>query len=211
MKSKGRHDYDVASSAAAAPVTRRREPPRRRGLKTVVIEGGEEVGGLCILRGCMPTKALALRRRSHSPGPACRSLGHPAAKTSASISPKSWRARMPSSRISPIIEPELSTGKFKFIRANARFVDAHTLELYPRAARSRAARGRLRPRRKNHCRAFHHRHRLRHRALSLAPTRRHRLFEQRHGPGAHALPESLIFWAAARWRSNSRSSLRASM
>ena len=28
------------------------------GLKTVILEGGEEVGGLCILRGCMPTKAL---------------------------------------------------------------------------------------------------------------------------------------------------------
>src|SRR3954470_24388321 len=28
------------------------------GLKTAVIEGGKEVGGLCILRGCMPTKAL---------------------------------------------------------------------------------------------------------------------------------------------------------
>jgi len=28
------------------------------GLKTAVVEGGEEVGGLCILRGCMPTKAL---------------------------------------------------------------------------------------------------------------------------------------------------------
>src|SRR5437762_14273815 len=28
------------------------------GLKTVVLEGGKEVGGLCILRGCMPTKAL---------------------------------------------------------------------------------------------------------------------------------------------------------
>jgi pyruvate/2-oxoglutarate dehydrogenase complex dihydrolipoamide dehydrogenase (E3) component len=27
-------------------------------LQTVVIEGGPEVGGLCILRGCMPTKAL---------------------------------------------------------------------------------------------------------------------------------------------------------
>ena len=24
----------------------------------MVIEGGKEVGGLCILRGCMPTKAL---------------------------------------------------------------------------------------------------------------------------------------------------------
>jgi pyruvate/2-oxoglutarate dehydrogenase complex dihydrolipoamide dehydrogenase (E3) component len=28
------------------------------GLKTCVIEGGKEVGGLCILRGCMPSKAL---------------------------------------------------------------------------------------------------------------------------------------------------------
>ena len=30
----------------------------REGLKTAVIEGGAEVGGLCILRGCMPSKAL---------------------------------------------------------------------------------------------------------------------------------------------------------
>ena len=28
------------------------------GLRVAVIEGGPEVGGLCILRGCMPTKAL---------------------------------------------------------------------------------------------------------------------------------------------------------
>jgi pyruvate/2-oxoglutarate dehydrogenase complex dihydrolipoamide dehydrogenase (E3) component len=30
----------------------------REGLRVAVIEGGKEVGGLCILRGCMPTKAL---------------------------------------------------------------------------------------------------------------------------------------------------------
>src|SRR4051812_47062624 len=28
------------------------------GLKTVVIDGAEELGGLCILRGCMPSKTL---------------------------------------------------------------------------------------------------------------------------------------------------------
>jgi pyruvate/2-oxoglutarate dehydrogenase complex dihydrolipoamide dehydrogenase (E3) component len=28
------------------------------GLKVAVVEGGEKVGGLCILRGCMPTKAM---------------------------------------------------------------------------------------------------------------------------------------------------------
>ena len=31
---------------------------RRLGLKTCCIEGGKEVGGLCILRGCMPSKTL---------------------------------------------------------------------------------------------------------------------------------------------------------
>ena len=42
----GSAGYAAARTAAAAR------------LKTVVIEGGKEVGGLCILRGCMPTKAL---------------------------------------------------------------------------------------------------------------------------------------------------------
>ena len=28
------------------------------GARTVVIEGGAQIGGLCILRGCMPSKAL---------------------------------------------------------------------------------------------------------------------------------------------------------
>src|SRR4051794_16818490 len=30
----------------------------RLGLKTLLVEGGSEVGGLCILRGCMPSKTL---------------------------------------------------------------------------------------------------------------------------------------------------------
>ena len=42
----GSAGYAAARTAAAA------------GLRTVVIEGGPEVGGLCILRGCMPSKAL---------------------------------------------------------------------------------------------------------------------------------------------------------
>src|SRR5205085_7784048 len=42
----GSGGYAAARTAAAA------------GLRTAVIEGGKEVGGLCILRGCMPTKAL---------------------------------------------------------------------------------------------------------------------------------------------------------
>ena len=29
-----------------------------QGAKTLVIDGAPELGGLCILKGCMPTKAL---------------------------------------------------------------------------------------------------------------------------------------------------------
>src|SRR5260370_37856426 len=42
----GRAGYWAAATAA------------RSGLKTVCIEGGDQVGGLCILRGCMPSKTL---------------------------------------------------------------------------------------------------------------------------------------------------------
>src|ERR1039457_5046693 len=55
----GSSGYAAARTAAAA------------GLRTVVIESGAEVGGLCILRGCMPTKALlyaaeVLHRAQHA-------------------------------------------------------------------------------------------------------------------------------------------------
>ncbi len=40
-----------AGYSAAAAAT-------RSGLKTVCIEGGDQVGGLCILRGCMPSKTF---------------------------------------------------------------------------------------------------------------------------------------------------------
>src|SRR5580704_17192634 len=42
----GNAGYSAAAAAA------------RSGLKTVCIEGGDQIGGLCILRGCMPSKAL---------------------------------------------------------------------------------------------------------------------------------------------------------
>ena len=53
-----RFDYDVAILGGGSAGYAAARTAAGAGLKTVVIEGGEEVGGLCILRGCMPTKAL---------------------------------------------------------------------------------------------------------------------------------------------------------
>src|SRR5687768_9535495 len=51
-------EYDVAIIGGGSGGYAAARTCAAGGLKTAVIEGGEEVGGLCILRGCMPTKAL---------------------------------------------------------------------------------------------------------------------------------------------------------
>src|SRR2546423_6284054 len=51
-------DYDVAIIGGGSCGYSAARTAASEGLHTVVIEGGEEVGGLCILRGCMPSKAL---------------------------------------------------------------------------------------------------------------------------------------------------------
>src|SRR5271155_3965004 len=51
-------DFDLAILGGGSAGYAAARTTASAGLKTVVIEGGKEVGGLCILRGCMPTKAL---------------------------------------------------------------------------------------------------------------------------------------------------------
>src|SRR2546421_13013629 len=59
MSETARHfDFDLAIIGGGSAGYAAARTVSEAGLKTVVIEGGEDVGGLCILRGCMPTKAL---------------------------------------------------------------------------------------------------------------------------------------------------------
>src|SRR2546425_2993393 len=51
-------EFDVAIVGGGSGGYAAARTAANAGLNTVVIEGGKEIGGLCILRGCMPTKAL---------------------------------------------------------------------------------------------------------------------------------------------------------
>ena len=51
-------EYDVAIVGGGSAGYAAARTAAGAGLRAVVIEGGAEVGGLCILRGCMPSKAL---------------------------------------------------------------------------------------------------------------------------------------------------------
>ena len=99
------------------------------GLKTVIVDGARELGGLCILRGCMPSKTLVyVADVLH--------LAHKGKKfglkiPSARADMKAIHAR----KLKIIAEfadsrvEQLKKGKFELIRARAWFIDPHTVSL----------------------------------------------------------------------------------
>jgi len=123
------YDYDLAVIGGGSGGYAAARTAVAEGLKTVVIEGGDEVGGLCILRGCMPTKALLYASE----------VAHLARQAS------TWGVEIPEVRIdlakamarkdemirefADYRREQLTDGRFQFIRDTASFEDAHTLRL----------------------------------------------------------------------------------
>jgi pyruvate/2-oxoglutarate dehydrogenase complex dihydrolipoamide dehydrogenase (E3) component len=122
-------DFDVAVIGGGSGGYAAARTAAGAGLKTAVIEGGKEVGGLCILRGCMPTKALLYAAEVRhlaqygalwgmKPGEVRFDWGAVMARKDGLIK------EFADHRIH-----QLSSGRSKFIRANARFADSHALAL----------------------------------------------------------------------------------
>jgi pyruvate/2-oxoglutarate dehydrogenase complex dihydrolipoamide dehydrogenase (E3) component len=113
----GSAGYAAARTGAAA------------GLKTVVIEGGEEVGGLCILRGCMPSKALLYAAEVFHLARSAKTWGIKIPKASFDFKTVMARKNSMIADFAQDRRKSLSAGKFQFIRARARFVDPRTIAL----------------------------------------------------------------------------------
>jgi len=124
-----RFDYDVAILGGGSAGYAAARTAANAGLRTVVIEGGAEVGGLCILRGCMPTKALLYAAEvMHLAGHA-ESWGIHTGKAGFDFKKVMARKNALVKDFADYRRQQLAGGKFEFIRANARFVDLHTVEL----------------------------------------------------------------------------------
>ncbi len=99
------------------------------GLSTALIEGGEQVGGLCILRGCMPSKTLIesgnryrTLRHAEEFGLHAEKIGYDAAKIVE-------RKRRLIGEFADYRAQQLAGGSFDFIRGRAEFLDPHCLRV----------------------------------------------------------------------------------
>src|SRR5471030_1907075 len=124
-----RFDFDVAVIGGGSGGYAAARTAASSGLKTVVIEGGREVGGLCILRGCMPTKAMLYAAEVKHLAEHAETWGVRAGKVSFDFAKVMARKDAQIKDFADFRVNQLNAGKFKFIRANARFLDAHTVEL----------------------------------------------------------------------------------
>src|SRR5258708_8384222 len=122
-------DYDAAVIGGGSGGYAAARTAANAGLKTVVIEGGEEVGGLCILRGCMPTKALVYEAEVKHLAEHVEIWGVRTRKVSFDFSKVMARKNAQIKNFADFRVQQLNSRKFRFIRANAKFLDAHTVEL----------------------------------------------------------------------------------
>ena len=99
------------------------------GLRTAVVEGGREVGGLCILRGCMPSKTMIESANRFVSIRRAREFGLRAEDVRV-VGPEILaRKRRLIKEFADYRAGQLEQGKFDFIRGLARFTGEHRVAL----------------------------------------------------------------------------------
>jgi pyruvate/2-oxoglutarate dehydrogenase complex dihydrolipoamide dehydrogenase (E3) component len=99
------------------------------GLKTIVVDGARELGGLCILRGCMPSKTLLYMGEILHLAQKGKTFGLKIPSARADMQAIHARKLKIIAEFAESRVQQLKKGKFALIRAHARFLDAHTVGL----------------------------------------------------------------------------------
>lgn len=99
------------------------------GLKTAIVDGGKELGGLCILRGCMPSKTLLYMSEVLHLAQKAKTFGLIIPEAKADMKAIHARKLKIIGEFANYREQQLMSGRFTLHRAKAKFLDPHTLEL----------------------------------------------------------------------------------
>ena len=125
----GAFDFDIAVIGGGSAGHATARTTAAAGQRTVVIEAGEELGGLCILRGCMPTKALLHAADVRHQARRSKLWGLEPGEIGFDFPAVMRRKAAMVEEFASYRRGQLQDGCFELIRALARFRDPHTLEL----------------------------------------------------------------------------------
>ncbi|HEY5753203.1 MAG TPA: dihydrolipoyl dehydrogenase [Chthoniobacterales bacterium] len=131
-------DFDLLVIGAGSAGYNGARTAARLGLRVALVDGAKELGGLCILRGCMPSKALiAAGNRAR--------IARKSAEFGVQTNGVAIDARRIVERKNELIadfasdrREGIKNGPFTFIHSNAVFVDPHTVEIEGRPVTSRS-------------------------------------------------------------------------
>ncbi len=99
------------------------------GLKTAIVDGARDLGGLCILRGCMPSKTVLYMAEVLHLAQKAKTFGLKIPSARADMKAIHARKKAIIADFAAYRMSALKSGKFKLIRAHGSFLDANTIEL----------------------------------------------------------------------------------
>ena len=99
------------------------------GLKTAIVDGAKQLGGLCILKGCMPSKTLLYMADVLHLAQKAKTFGLNIPSATADMKAIHERKLKIIGEFASYREQQLMSGRFELHRGRAKFVDAHTIEL----------------------------------------------------------------------------------
>jgi pyruvate/2-oxoglutarate dehydrogenase complex dihydrolipoamide dehydrogenase (E3) component len=110
----------------------------RLGLKVAVIEGAKEMGGLCLRKGCMPSKAVIQSANRYMTLRRAREFGLRAEGISFCGEEIIARKQRLIDEFAEYRVRQLEQGRFELVRGWAKFLDANTIEVGERRLRSKS-------------------------------------------------------------------------
>ena len=99
------------------------------GMTVLLVEGGREVGGLCILRGCMPSKTLLETGHRAEAIRAAAEFGLHAEYLGPNAAAILARKRRLIGEFAEYRRGQIESARFDFARGAAAFADPHTIEV----------------------------------------------------------------------------------
>ena len=122
-------DFDVAIIGGGSAGYATARTTSAAGKRTVVIDGSEALGGLCILRGCMPTKALLHAADVRFQSKRSNIWGIDSGEIGFDFGKVMQRKADMVEEFASYRRDQLQDGSFKLIRGTAQFRDPHMLDI----------------------------------------------------------------------------------